>query len=196
MGQSDKTKQIIIEQAANIYNEKGIAGTTVDEVLNSAKVSRGCLYNIFENKEELSYATVDFLLKKNGNRIYEVMNRERSAKNKIYAYFNFSKTPLSSYIQGGCPIFNFATEADDNNPVVKEKVKAVMISGHANFASVLKKGIEDGEFSDKLNPDEFAFKMFASIEGGIVISRTISSNLPMQSIIKSLKEELKTYEMK
>lgn len=196
MGHSDKTRQIIIEQAAPIYNEKGIAGTTVDDVLNSAGVSRGCLYNIFENKDALSYATVDFLLEKNGKKIHEVMGREKTAKSKIYAYFNHSKTPLNHYMQGGCPIFNMAIEADDNNPVVKEKVKNVMVSGHQFFANIIQKGINDGEFLETLNAEEFAFKMFAAIEGGTVLSRTMGSNHPMLSIIKSLKSELKTFETK
>ncbi|MDP9077713.1 MAG: TetR/AcrR family transcriptional regulator [Bacteroidota bacterium] len=194
MTKSEKTKQFILEQAAPIYNEKGIAGTTVDEILEAANVARGCLYNHFENKDALSYAAADFLLKKNDEKIIAAMSKGKTAKDKIYAYLNFGKNPLETHIAGGCPIFNLAAEADDNNPIVKEKVKKTMISAHRYFTSILKEGIKDGEFLDTLDASAFAYKMFAAVEGTILVCRVLGTSQPMQSVIKSLKNELLSFE--
>jgi len=194
MTKAEKTKQFILETAAPIYNEKGIAGTTVDEVLEAANVARGCLYNHFESKDALSYAAADFLLKKNDEQIISVMNKGKTARDKIYAYLNFGKNPLDTHISGGCPIFNLAAEADDNNPIVKEKVKKTMISAHRFFTSILKDGIKNGEFLDTLDASAFAYKMFASIEGTILVCRVLGTSQPMLSVIKSLKGELQSFE--
>jgi TetR/AcrR family transcriptional repressor of nem operon len=196
MSKAERTKQFIIEQAAPIFNEKGIAGTSVDDVLKAAKVAKGCLYHHFENKEDLSYATIDFLLKKITDRIAMVTGKETTAKAKIYAYLDFNKQPLLTYIDGGCPIFNMAVEADNNNPVVKQKVKDVLVKGQKMFASILKDGISNEEFSATLNPEEFSFKMFAAIEGATIICRILDSNKPMQGLVKSLKQELAGYALK
>lgn len=196
MNKAERTKQFIIEQAAPIFNEKGIAGTSVDDVLKAAKVAKGCLYNHFENKEELSYQTTDYLLKKITDRTAAVMSKESSAKGKIYAYLDFNKNPLDTPIDGGCPIFNLAVEADDNNPVIKQKVKDTLLAGQKMFAKILKDGIKDGEFSNTLNPEEFAFKMFAAIEGAIVICRALDSTRLMHTLVKSLKNELSAFQLK
>ena len=195
MTKSEKTKQFIIEQAAPIYNEKGIAGTTVDEVLAAANVARGCLYNHFENKGALSYAAADFLLKKNEEKVIAAVGKGKTAKEQIYAYLNFNKNPLETHISGGCPIFNLAAEADDNNPIVKEKVKKSMIAAHRYFSAILKEGVKNGEFIESLDVSAFTYKMFASVEGTILICRVLNNSQPMQSVIKSLKQELRSYEL-
>jgi TetR/AcrR family transcriptional repressor of nem operon len=194
MKKAEQTKQFIIEQAAPIYNEKGIAGTTIDEVLAAANVARGCLYNHFENKDALSYATADFLLKKNDEKVMGAISKGKSARDKIHAYLNFGKNPLETHITGGCPIFNLAVEADDNNPIVKEKVKKTMINAHRLFTGILKDGIKNGEFLESLDASAFAYKMFAAVEGTILICRVLGNPQPMQSVIKSLKSELHTFE--
>lgn len=61
---AEKTKQFILETAAPLYNEKGVSGVSIDDVLAAAKVTKGCLYGHFENKEDLSLQVVDLLLKK------------------------------------------------------------------------------------------------------------------------------------
>jgi hypothetical protein len=61
------------------------------------------------------------------------------------------------------------------------------------FSSILKTGIKNGEYNDTLKADEFAIKLFASVEGTIVICRVLDSNKPMHTLIKSLKKELEEY---
>jgi AcrR family transcriptional regulator len=193
MGKAERTKQLIIEQAAPIFNEKGIAGTSVDDVLKAAKVARGCLYNHFESKEELAHQTMDYLLASIHGRVEAVIRRETTAKAQIFAYLDFNQDPLNTYIKGGCPIFNAATEADNTDPVVKEKVRAAMVKGHELLADILQSGIDRREFTSALNPGEFAFKMFAAVEGAIIVCRIINSAKPMQQLIKGLKAELRAF---
>lgn len=194
MSKADRTKQYILEKAAIILNEKGISGTTVDNVLEATDVARGCLYNHFKNKDALCNETAEYLLDLNDQKHVEFINKEKTAKGRIYAYLKFNSDPLNTCIQGGCPIMNLAAEADDNNPVIKEKVKKTMIGAQKFLSGILKDGIRNGEFKDTLKADDFAYKLFSCVQGGIIIGRTMGSAQPMLSIIKSLKSELKTFE--
>jgi|SRR6218665_800688 len=196
MGKAADTKQFIIATAGAIYNKKGIAGTTVDDVLAAAKVARGCLYNHFENKEALSNATVKHLLDKTLEKYTQLVNGEQSARKKIHAYLDFSKAATNNtYIQGGCPILNISVEADDNSPDIKKKVKAKLIAVQKLFTTILTEGIESGELSEELNAEEFAFKMFSAIEGAIVFCRILGSNKPIELLVTELKAELESYAM-
>ena len=195
MTKAEKTKQLILEKAAPVYNAKGISGTGIDDVLEATGFTKGAVYSHFINKEDLSVQTADYLLKKIVSGIDQAMMREKTSKGKIFAYMNFNKMPLNTYIDGGCPIFNMAVETDDNHANIKKRVGAVVEVSVDTFAEILQEGINNGEFSKKLDPMTFAFKMFSAVEGGIVLCRVMNTNSPMKSLIKSLKDELKQYEV-
>lgn len=61
---AEKTKQFILETAIPLYNKKGISGVNIDNVLDEAKITKGCLYGHFESKDDLTAQVVDLMLKK------------------------------------------------------------------------------------------------------------------------------------
>lgn len=156
-------------------------------------MTKGCIYGHFNGKEDLSEQVIEFSLKKISAKVGTIIAKGKTAKEKIFLYLDFYKNPMDTYIAGGCPIFNTAVEADDNFPVIKKKIAAVLFAGHEGISRVLKEGIKNGEFSDKLNADVFAFKMLSAVEGGLVLSRTIDSQKLMIELIKDLKKELGQY---
>lgn len=190
---AEKTKQFILETAIPLYNKKGISGVNIDDVLAETKVTKGCLYGHFENKDDLTNQVVDLMLKKVSERMGAAVANAKTTKAKISAFMDFYKNPIDTYISGGCPIFNTAVEADDNYPLIKQKVAALIRFGQEGLSGILKEGIEKGEYSTKLDPIVFAFKLVASVEGGIVMCRTLDTMKPMHSLIKSLKAELEQY---
>ena len=190
---AEKTKLFILETASPLYNEKGISGVSIDDVLEAANLTKGCLYGHFNGKDDLSEQVIDYSLKKMSERVASIVSKGKTAKEKIFLYLDFYKNPLDTYIAGGCPIFNTAVEADDNFPVLKKKVAAVLNASQVRISNILKEGIANGEFSEKLNAEVFAFKMLSAVEGGIVLSRTMESRKLMLELIKDLKKELEQY---
>lgn len=158
-------------------------------------LTKGCLYGHFENKEDLSELVIDLALKKVSEKVRDAVSKGKTIKDKVFAFMDFYKNPIETYISGGCPIFNSAVEADDNYPVVKEKVAKVLRNGQEEISALLRAGISNGEFSNKLDPVVFSFKMVAAIEGGSVMCRVMNTAKPMQGLIKSLKSELEQYAM-
>ncbi|PAM93769.1 TetR family transcriptional regulator [Flavobacterium sp. IR1] len=190
---AEKTKQFILETAMPLYNEKGISGVHIDDVLAATKLTKGCLYGHFENKEDLSEQVIDLSLKMISEKVRLAVSKGKSAKGKIFAFMDFYKNPIQTQIPGGCPIFNNAVESDDNYPVVKQKIAKIFRAGQEELTALLQEGIDNGEFTSELEPAVFAFKMVAAIEGGIVMCRVMDTAKPLQSLIKSLKSELERY---
>lgn len=193
MSKGEKTRQCIIEKAAPIFNVKGIAATSVEEVLHSAKVTRGCLYSHFETKEDLAASCVDYLLQMSNDNRDEVLGKQHTVKDKIFAFMDIGKNPLKPLFDGGCPIANLSTEADDTLPAVNKKVKKHIEAQIDLLTGLLEEGIRSGEFSADLIPEEYATKMFAAIEGANIICRVKNTVRPMQIIIKGFKRELECY---
>ncbi|WKL49925.1 TetR/AcrR family transcriptional regulator [Flavobacterium pectinovorum] len=190
---AERTKQFILETAIPLYNEKGISGVNIDDILEATKLTKGCLYGHFENKEDLSAQVIDLSLKMISEKIRAAVYKGKTIKGKIFAFLDFYKNPIETYVSGGCPIFNTAVEADDNYPFIKEKVAKVIRIGQQELTALLQEGINNGEFSKSLDPVVFAFKLVASVEGGIVMCRVMDTAKPMQGLIKSLKSELEQY---
>lgn len=190
---AERTKQFILETAAPIFNQKGISGANIDDVLAATKLTKGCLYGHFEGKEDLALQVVDHMLNTNGEKMLSTISKGKTAKAKVFAFLDFYKDPINTYLKGGCPIFNVAVESDDNFPAVKEKIAGVIRNGQEIFVSILNQGIRDGEFSDKLDPAVYAFKAVAAVEGGVVMCRSMNTAKPMAGLIRSLKAELESY---
>jgi len=190
---AERTKQFILETAAPIFNQKGISGANIDDVLAATKLTKGCLYGHFEGKEDLALQVVDFMLKTNGEKMLSTIGKGKTAKAKVFAFLDFYKDPLNTYLEGGCPIFNVAVESDDHFPAIKEKIANVIRRGQEIFVGVLKQGIKDGEFSDELDPAVYAFKAVAAVEGAVIMCRSMNTTKPMASLLKNLKAELENY---
>ncbi|MEZ2334684.1 TetR/AcrR family transcriptional regulator [Mucilaginibacter sp. RCC_168] len=195
MLRSEANRKIIIEKAAGMFNERGIAGTPVDDILKVTNLSKSSFYGIFPGKAELSYATVDYML----GRIVDARNaaiaQGDTPKDKILSFMKFVKNPISSIIDGGCPVINLAVESDDTNPIIKQKVRTMIEYSIKIFSTILQEGIDCGQLSDKLNPEEFAQRLFISIEGANAICRVLGSIKPMQTILKGFKTELDFYSL-
>lgn len=195
MSRPEITRQKLIEQAAVMFNQQGISGTSIDEILKSSKVAKASLYGHFPGKAELSYATVDYMLSKVSEKRAVILAKEKTAKNKIFAFLHSVNNPINTMFKGGCPIVNFSVEADDTDPAIKEKVRQMIERSIKLFTAILQDGIDAGEFSDQLRPEVYAQRMFISIEGANAICRVLDNIQPMQAIIEGLKSELESFSL-
>lgn len=196
MTKAERTRQTIIEHAADLFNEKGIAGTSIDEVLQAAKVAKGCLYGHFQSKDELAYACVDYLLLKQANRRNLAMAQCESAVEKLLVFIELNPDPVNkSYIRGGCPILNFGVDADDTNEQIKERVKTAVTSIMKVLTDVIKDGMKAGEISSEISAEEFAVKLLTMVEGATMMCRVMGSPMPMKMAIRAMKKELAEYSL-
>ncbi len=190
MTKAERTRQFIIEKAAPIFNKKGIAGTAISDIMEATKLAKGGVYGNFENKDEICLEAFNYLTKTLAAEINHGMDSQVSAKDKLFALLDFYRDRLQKNNTGGCPILNFGTEADDTNPVIKQRVKETIQSSQNRIANTVKRGIEAGEFKTTFDAETFAIKMFAMIEGAILISRVQNSNDHMVLITNILKAEI------
>ena len=188
MTKGEQTKQFIIEQAAPIFNTKGIAATSMSDLMESTKLSKGSLYVHLENKDILACAAVDYNMKILKEKVATAINSFTNPKDKLFAYINLFNNPLEPMVVGGCPILNFGSEADDTNETVKLKVNKVINLSQEIIAEIIQEGINAGIFKPTWVAAEFATIMFAMIEGGIMISRMAGNNSKIEVISVYLKK--------
>jgi len=188
MTKGEATRALILERSAPVFNTKGVAGTALSDIMKATGLSKGALYIYFENKEVLANAVVDYNLELLGKKVNETLKGQQTAKGKLFSFIRVFYDPMNPPVAGGCPMINFGMEADEQNPVIKEKVNQVVNISQQLIADIIKKGIKDGEFKPDWDHQEFATVMFAMIEGGIMICRANGNNNKMKLISTSLKK--------
>jgi len=190
MSKAERTRQFIIETAAPIFNKKGIAGTAISDIMEATHLAKGGVYGNFENKDEICLEVFNYLTKSLSEAINRSIAGKTTAKEKLFALVNFYKDRLFKSNSGGCPILNFATEADDTNPVIKNRVKEAIETSQNRIADIIKAGIANGEFKETFDAETFSVKAFTMIEGAIMISRVQGSIHHMTLIADLLKAEI------
>ena len=75
-------KEKILESALSCFSRYGFSGTSMDEIVRQADVSKGLVYYHFKSKEEILIEIVKIRLEQ-VNRVAEEMKLESDPKKKL-----------------------------------------------------------------------------------------------------------------
>ncbi|MCZ4243832.1 TetR/AcrR family transcriptional regulator [Pedobacter punctiformis] len=189
MTKAEKTRQFIIEQTAPIFNMKGYAGTSMNDLTAATGLTKGSIYGNFLNKDEVAIAAFDYNLSNVVSRIGAEINRRTSTQDKLMVYAEMYHQFLSgNFAKGGCPILNTAIDADDTHPVLREKVLAAVLAWKNGITRIAEQGIVKKEIREDENPAQIALTIIAMIEGAIMIARLTEKTDYWNLIMDSLKK--------
>jgi AcrR family transcriptional regulator len=191
MTKSERTRQFIVEKAAPIFNQKGVAGTSISDIMEATQLAKGGIYGNFASKEEIAVAAFDHIVEIIRQKVKAVTSPETTVLGKLYAILEFYRDyPARPPMVGGCAMINFGAEADDTNPLMKKRVSETILSFQQSVERLVTKGIQNGEFKEECDARIFAIKMYVMIEGAILVSRIQGNNRQMSLIIDLLKQEV------
>lgn len=184
----DRTRQAVIEATAHIFNTKGYAGTSINDITEASGLTRGSVYGNFHNKEEVALAAFDYNLKMVKNTVQSRMAEAKTNFEKLMAYIEaYDHYSKGKFPAGGCPILNTATEADDTNPLLKERSAKAILSWKKGITNILNEGVRSGEFASDVDADQLAISLIALIEGGIMIAKATNSQTNLDKVLKTAK---------
>ena len=152
---SDMTRKIIAEKAAQLFSQKGFAGTSVSDISKESGFSKGHVYYHFENKEKLFV-----YLAQDGMRVWEekwtvLSPNYPSATEKLYA---MAKFVLDNY---KTPLLKVGQELADNpstNPETLMKLYGLAAIPLQAYAAIFQQGMDTCEYKiDDLESTTFLF---------------------------------------
>jgi AcrR family transcriptional regulator len=170
MNKGEMTRQRIIEEAAPIFNQRGYAGCSMQDVMVATGLEKGGIYRHFDSKEELAaeafrYAVSEaFRVRRVGSDAIE--NRLERIK---YLVKRFVDVP--SPMPGGCPLMNAAIDSDDGNPVLRGLAKEAIGDWKKRLCALVREGMERGEIRKETDSRRIANTVVAALEGALMISR-------------------------
>jgi TetR/AcrR family transcriptional repressor of nem operon len=183
----DRTRSFIVERSAGLFNKKGYSGTSMADVQVATGLSRGGLYGCFENKEMIALAVFDYNLSKICDIISTETKNARSFHDRLLAFANVYKMiGNNSIFIGGSPLLNTASEADDTDGLLRDRVSKALIKKEKGIAAIIESGISAGEFKKTVNPTALAHTMISFLEGGLMIARATNDFKKLDEMVSTM----------
>ncbi|MGV8963163.1 MAG: TetR/AcrR family transcriptional regulator [Candidatus Saccharimonadaceae bacterium] len=84
---SNKTKQMLLEKARQLFAKSGFDNTTMNDIAEASQRGRRTLYTYFSNKKEIYDAVIESELENLYIQLQETVNKEHSATDKLMLFF-------------------------------------------------------------------------------------------------------------
>ena len=188
MSKARQTKARIIHQAAELFNQKGYAGSSIADIMQATGLKKGGIYNHFKSKDELALEAFDYASGLLSQRIWSVVKSKRNAIERLEAlvssYLIYIDDPP---IVGGCPILNTAIETDDTDSPLRDRALAAIDSWRSLIVRIVQKGIKKGELRSTVEPDTVATIIICNIEGAIMMSKLERNPIHLERAVAHLQ---------
>jgi AcrR family transcriptional regulator len=164
------SRERIVEQAAELFAERGIAATSVDEVLAAAGAGKGQFYHYFRGRDELAAAAVGFRCAQVVAGLTQALGAVSSLAELEQALAGFT-AGFEQMGMPGCPIGTLATEVAGRNEEARVQAATGFDAWERLLADALERMRQRGELRPEAAPAVLATGLLASIEGGMVLSQ-------------------------
>jgi TetR/AcrR family transcriptional regulator, transcriptional repressor for nem operon len=189
-GRGRASRERIVESAAELFAERGVAATSLDEVLAAAGAGKSQLYHYFSGRDELVEAAV-------GHRCSQVMAGLAQALGEVGTLAGLEQA-LAGFVAGyeqmglpGCPIGSLAAEVAEHNEGARKQAAAAFDTWERLFAQALERMRERGELRADASPATLATALLASLEGGMALSQARKDPAPLHIALEAGLDQLR-----
>ena len=171
MPKGQKTRQRIVAEAASLFNQHGFEGSSMSELMEATGLEKGGIYRHFSSKEELAAEAFDYAWKATLDTRMRDLDRVPNSIDKLKQFVaNFVDRPRAP-VPGGCPLLNTAIDADDGNPVLRDRALKGLHDWRDRLRAIISTGIKRREIRRDVDSKKLATLIISSLEGALMIAR-------------------------
>jgi TetR/AcrR family transcriptional repressor of nem operon len=189
MRKGELTRERIIAQAAPLFNQRGFAGCSMQDVMEATGLEKGGLYRHFSSKEELATEVFRYAVARVNQLRNDKIDRDHGALAELRSTVR-RFVEIRSDIAGGCIIFNTAIEEDDGNPALRNLARKAIEDWKARLGKIVERGIRSGEIRKGTVPRRVANVLIATLEGALTISRMEGTGTALEDAQHTLESFL------
>ncbi len=183
------TRQRLVESARYLFWERGFAGTSMADLLAHAKVNSGSFYHFFDSKEALLREVLEsYLVALHPMIIEPAYAATPKPIERIFAILEgYRERILMTDAQYGCPLGRLALEIDpENRPAHK-----LIAKNFRGWIDAVRDCLEAAKLPAGTDIEALATYVLATMEGGVMLSRSYGSADPFDCTVKALREHFR-----
>jgi AcrR family transcriptional regulator len=165
------TRERIVSAAAGLVYERGIARTSLDDVIERAGVSKSQLYLYFDDRSALLREVVPHnlaLVLAAQEPHLVALDSWRAIRAWLDALVELQ---AGGRARGGCPVGSLVGQLAETD----EAARAALADSFTHWQAPLRKGLvamqARGKLARRADPDELATATMASIQGGLLLTQ-------------------------
>jgi AcrR family transcriptional regulator len=180
----ERTRARIVEEAAVLIHERGVAGTTLDDVKAAAEVSGSQLYHYFPDKNDLVQAVIDY------QADATVSNQQHADLGSVKGVQAWRDMVIYAaervQAKGGCPLGSLGGQLAESDP----EARSLIAAGFERWTTEISQGLRSlqasGQLPPGLDPDDLAVTLLATLQGGLLLAQVQRSTRPFETAVDTL----------
>ncbi len=186
-------RQRIIEVAADLILERGVAEVSLDDIRDAAGVSKSQLYHYFNDKSDLLHAVIECQRERvlsNHRPTFATLDGWDDLvrwRNMIVAHQS------ARSCRSGCPLGSLASGLAELDDVARDQLSDAFASWCRIIADGLTRMIKSQELRDDADPQQLAISVLASLQGGLLMAETARDTRPLEIALDAAIAHLKSF---
>lgn len=189
-----QTKEKLLDAAQRLMLAKGFEATSVEEICEAAKLTKGSFFHYFETKEELGKAVLEHFCRQQQERMQAgPFHQKRDPLERIDGMLDFmiqmSKEPMAKH---GCLLGTFSQELAETHPEIR-RCCAEQFQG---WVEGLKRDLDKAKATyapkDHLDTQSLAQHLIAIMEGSMILVKANQDATVMAKNLRHFQRYLHT----
>ncbi|WP_327287855.1 TetR/AcrR family transcriptional regulator [Streptomyces sp. NBC_01198] len=188
------TRDRIVAAAAKLMFERGVAGTSTEDVLKAAGVtSPSQLYHYFGSKKALVQAVITY-------QTEDVLSSQRPLLSQLDSFGALEawrdaivEAQRAGNCEGGCPIGSLSVELSDQDPEARTEIMA----GYSQWESAIRDGLiamrTRGELSEDADADFLALALLTALQGGLLMTQARRDTVALEAVLDAMIDRIRCH---
>jgi TetR/AcrR family transcriptional regulator, transcriptional repressor for nem operon len=183
------TRDRIVATASALVQARGVADTSLDDVITNAGVSKSQLYHYFEDRSDLLRAVVAY----NAESVLGKIGPLDGWKAIRKWFDSLVDLQVDRRYRGGCPIGSLVSQLAEDD----EGARLTLVDSFDRWETELRKGLQSMKRQGKLrptaNPGNLATATLAAIQGGLLLTQTRRDPRPLAISLQAAFANLRAH---
>jgi AcrR family transcriptional regulator len=188
-----RARERIVEVAADLMYQHGVAGTSIPDIQDAAHVSASQIYHYFGDKHGLVRAVIEY-------QIAAVLDMQRPFLEDLDTFDalrawcdSVAERQESHDCKGGCEIGSLASELVD----ASETARADLVAAFARWEEPIRRGLsrmqDRGELRRDADVQALATALLAAVQGGLLLTQVRRSSTPLRQVTSAVIDHIETF---
>jgi TetR/AcrR family transcriptional regulator, transcriptional repressor for nem operon len=193
-----ETREKILQAAARLFALKGYHDSKLEEVLDTAQVSKGAFFHQFRDREDLGFAVLDWHMEQRRRQLDAIegefpLATQADPLQKVFRRLDAIQEMVRRREgrKGGCIIGNLSTALSDCHDGFRKRLAECFDEMAQEFQPHLETAARQLRPTRRPDSKELARYIVTVIEGAIMQARTLSDATLLPRQLGFLKEHLK-----
>ena len=177
--------------------ERGFAGTTIEEIIDKAAITKGGFFYHFEGKKQLARALVERYVEMDSRAFQELSERADSLSEdplqQILIFLNLFAEMVSgmSQIHPGCVVAAFTYETQQIDDDIRDLMRQAMLDWREMILARLRRVVARHPPRVEVDMDALADMFSSTLEGGIILAKIYGDNRALVRQVHAYRSHLR-----